>query len=69
MLKLHWVIKHAEVLENEAMNKMIDDAYDLFLSLTEYQCIEVMTRLMLIQKQIKQTWRIVWKERFNATHF
>ncbi len=29
----------------------------------------MMTRLTLIQKQIKQTWRIVWKERFNAAHF
>jgi len=47
------VIKHAEVLENEAMNKMIDDAYDLSLLLTEHQCIEVMMKLMLIQKQIK----------------
>ncbi len=24
---------------------------------------------MLIQKQIRQTWRIVWKVRFNAAHF
>ncbi len=51
------------------MNKMIDDAHDLFLLLTEHQRIEVMTRLTLIQKQIRQTWRIVWKERFNAAHF
>jgi len=29
----------------------------------------VITRLTLIQKQIRQTWRIVWKERFNAAHF
>ncbi len=63
------MIKHAEVLENEAMNKMIDDAHDLFLLLIEHQCTEVMTRLMLIQKQIRQTWRIVWKKRFNAAHF
>jgi len=49
------MIKHAEVLENEAMNKMIDDAHDLFLLLIEHQCTEVMTRLMLIQKQIRQT--------------
>jgi len=26
-------------------------------------------RLTLIQKQIRQTWRIVWKEKFNAAHF
>jgi len=43
-------MKHAEVLENEAMNKMINDAYDLSLLLTEHQRTEVMTRLMLIQK-------------------
>ncbi len=49
-LKLHWVMRHAEVLENEVMNKMIDDAHDLSLLLTEHQRIEVMTRLMLIQK-------------------
>ncbi len=48
---------------------MTDDAHDLSLSLTEHQRIEVMTRLTLIQKQIRQTWRIVWKERFNAAHF
>jgi len=35
-LKLHWVTKHAEVLENEAMNKMIDNAHNLSLSLTEH---------------------------------
>ncbi len=46
-------MRHAEVLENEMMNKMIDDAYDLFLSLTEHQHTEVMIRLMLIQKQIR----------------
>ena len=68
-LKLHWVTRHAEVLENEVMNKMIDDAHDLSLSLIEHQRIEVITRLTLIQKQIRQTWRIVWKERFNAAHF
>jgi len=47
------MMKHAEILENEVMNKMIDDAHDLFLLLTEHQRIEVITRLMLIQKQIK----------------
>ena len=31
MLKLHWVMKHAEVLKNEAMNKMIDNVHNLFL--------------------------------------
>ncbi len=46
-------MKHAEILENEAMNKMINDAHDLFLLLTEHQRIEVMTRLMFIQKQIR----------------
>jgi len=30
------VTKHAEVLENKVMNKMIDDAHDLSLSLTEH---------------------------------
>jgi len=44
------VTKHAEVLENEVMNKMINNAYDLSLLLTEHQHTEVMTRLMLIQK-------------------
>ncbi len=62
-------MRHAKVLENEVMNKMIDNAHDLSLLLTEHQCTEVMTRLMLIQKQIKQTWRVVWKEKFNAAHF
>ncbi len=61
--------RHAEVLENEAMNKMTDDAYNLSLLLTEHQHTEVITRLILIHKQIRQTWRIVWKERFNAAHF
>ncbi len=46
-------MKHAKVLKNEVMNKMINDAHDLFLSLTEHQRTEVMTRLMLIQKQIR----------------
>ncbi len=49
-LKLHWVMRHAEVLKNEVMNKMINDAHDLSLLLTEHQCIEVMMRLTLIQK-------------------
>ncbi len=53
MLKLYWVTRHAEVLENKAMNKMIDDAYELSLLLTEHQCTEVMMRLILIQKQIR----------------
>ncbi len=48
MLKLHWIAKYAEVLENKAMNKMIDDAHNLSLLLTEHQYIEVMMRLMLI---------------------
>ncbi len=26
-------------------------------------------RLTLIQKQIRQTWRVVWKKRFNTAHF
>jgi len=47
------VTKHAEILKNEAMNKMIDDAHDLFLLLTEHQSIEVMMKLTLIQKQIR----------------
>jgi len=48
-------MKYAEVLENKAINKMTDDAHDLSLSLTEHQRTEVMTRLTLIQKQIRQT--------------
>ena len=48
---------------------MIDDVHELSLSLIKHQCTEMMTRLMLIQKQIRQTWRIVWKEKFNAAHF
>jgi len=35
------------------MNKMIDDAYDLSLLLTECQRTEVMIELTLIQKQIR----------------
>jgi len=46
-------MRHAEVLENEATNKMIDNVHDLSLLLTEHQRTEVATRLMLIQKQIK----------------
>jgi len=48
-------MRYAEVLKNEAMNKMIDNAHDLSLSLTEHQRTKVMMRLTLIQKQIKQT--------------
>jgi len=68
-LKLHWITKHAEVLENEAVNKMIDDAHELFLLLIKHQRTEMMTQLILIQKQIRQTWRIVWRKKFNAAHF
>ncbi len=56
----HLILKsHAEVTLsdetcrstwNKAMNKMINDAYDLSLLLTKHQRIKVMTRLMLIQK-------------------
>ena len=53
MLKLHWVMRYAKILENEVMNKMTDDAHDLSLLLIECQCTEVMMRLMLIQKQIR----------------
>ncbi len=35
-LKLYWVMRHAKVLENEAINKMINDAHDLSLLLTEH---------------------------------
>ncbi len=69
MLKLHWVTEHAEIFENEAANKMINDVHELSLSLIEHQRTEMITRLTLIQKQIRQTWRIVWKEKFNAAHF
>ena len=46
-------MKHAEVLKNEVMNKIINDEHDLSLLLTENQRTEVMMRLMLIQKQIR----------------
>ncbi len=45
--------RHAEVLENEAMNKMINDAHDLSLLLTEHQRTEIIIKLTLIQKQIR----------------
>ncbi len=45
--------RHAEVLENEAINKMTDDAHNLSLLLTEHQHTEMMIRLTLIQKQIR----------------
>ena len=45
--------KYAKVLENEAINKMIDDVHDLSLLLTKCQRTEVMTRLTFIQKQIR----------------
>jgi len=37
------VTEHAEVLENEAADKMTDDAHELFLSLIKHQCIKMMT--------------------------
>jgi len=37
------VTEHAKVLENEAANKMTDDAYELSLSLIKHQRIEMMT--------------------------
>ncbi len=43
-------MKHAEILGNEVINKIIDDAHDLSLLLTECQCTEMIMRLMLIQK-------------------
>ncbi len=36
MQKLHWVTEHAEVFENEAADKMIDDVHKLSLSLIEH---------------------------------
>ena len=36
MLKLHWVTSHAEILENEVMNKVTDNAHDLSLLLIEH---------------------------------
>jgi len=36
------VTKYAEEFENEAANKIIDDAYKLFLLLIKHQCIEMM---------------------------
>jgi len=35
--------EYAEVLENEAANKMTDDAHKLFLLLIEHQRTEMMT--------------------------
>jgi len=37
------VTEHAEVLENEAADKMTDDAHELSLSLIEHQRIEMTT--------------------------
>jgi len=34
--------KYTEMLENEAADKIIDDAYELSLLLIEHQCIEMM---------------------------
>ncbi len=48
-------MKHAEVLENKVMNKIIDNVHDLSLLLTEHQRTKVIIRLTLIQKQIRQT--------------
>jgi len=36
------VTKYAEVLENEAVNKMTDDVHELSLLLIEHQRIEMM---------------------------
>ncbi len=41
-LKLHWMTEHAEVLKDEAADKMIDDAHELFLSLIKHQRTEIM---------------------------
>ncbi len=68
-LKLHWVMRHARMFENEAANKMIDDVHKLLLLLIEHQHMKIATQLMLIQKQIRQTWRVVWREKSNAAHF
>jgi hypothetical protein len=35
------MIKHAEVLENEAADKMINDVHELSLSLIKHQRIEM----------------------------
>ncbi len=40
-LKLHWVTRHARMLENEVINKMIDDAHKLSLSLIEHQRMKI----------------------------
>ncbi len=69
MLKLHWVTRHARMLENKVINKMIDDVHKLSLLLIEHQRTKITTWLILIQKQIKQTWRVVWRKRFNTAHF
>ncbi len=68
-LKLHWVTRHARMLKNKAIDKMIDDVHKLSLSLIKHQRTKIVTWLTLIQKQVKQTWRIVWREKFNAAHF
>jgi len=45
--------EHAEVLKNEAADKMIDDVHKLSLLLIKHQHNEMMMQLMLIQKQIR----------------
>jgi len=63
------VAGHAGVLGNEAADKVADDAHELPLPLIERQRTEVAARLALIQEQARQTWRVTWKEGFNAAHF
>jgi hypothetical protein len=44
------MIKYAEVLENKAADKMINDVHKLSLSLIKHQHIEMIMQLTLIQK-------------------
>ena len=68
-LKLHWVARHERVLENEMIDRVTNKAHEIILSSSKRQRCEIATRLALIREQTRQTWKEVWRDDLNATHY
>ena len=68
-LTLHWISEHANIKNNEMINKIMKKTYNFFLSSLKRLHHEVITRMNFIRDLSRKIWNRRWQEKTKKVQY
>ena len=68
-LTLYWIFEHADIKDNEMINKIMKKTHSFFLSSSKRLHYKMTTRMSLIRDLSRKIWSKKWRERTKEVQY